>query len=253
MTREQQRTWIAFGLAIALPVAVAAALIPARDHTDNTNIALVMVVIVVVIAMFGRRFAAAVAAISSAAWFDFFHTQPHYKFTIQARGDVVTAVLLLLVGLVVGELAVRSRRHEAVATRRADELTRVHAVAELVASGEPLEYVIMAVADELRELLTLRDIRFDMSARDPEERPLPKVQRDGEVVVGPLRWGTDSMGLPGRTVELEVDGGGRRWGRYLLEPTPGLPVPFVRRIVAVAMADLVGAAMAARGTLPRQA
>jgi K+-sensing histidine kinase KdpD len=249
MTREQQRTWIALGLAVALPVAVAAALIPARDHTDNTNIALVLVVVVVVVAILGRRLSASVAAVSSAAWFDFFHTQPHYRFTIRARGDVVTAVLLLVVGLVVGELAARSRRHQAVASRHADELTRVHAVAELVASGEPLEYVILAVADELRELLILRDIRFDMSARDPEERPLPKVQRDGEVVVGQLRWGSDSMGLPGRTVELEVDGGGRRWGRYLLEPTPGQPVPFVRRIVAVAMADLVGAARAARGAV----
>ena len=248
MTREQQRTWIALGLALAAPPAAAAALIPARGHTDNTNIALGLVVIVVAIATFGRRFAAAIAALSSAVWFDFFHTLPYHRFTIRAHDDVVTTGLLLVVGLAVGELAARSRRHQAMASRGTSDLTRVHAVAELVASGEPVEFVVMAVAEELRELLSLRDCEFDMSPRDPEERPLPTVQRSGEVTVGQLRWGSDSMGLPGRTVELTVAGGGRTWGRYLLEPTPGEPVPFVRRIVAVAMADLVGAAMAARRT-----
>ena len=200
----------------------------------------------VAVAVLGRRFAAAVAALSSAVWFDFFHTRPYYSFTIRAHDDVVTAGLLLLVGLVVGELAVRSQRHAATASRGTSDLTRVHAIAELVASGEPVEFIVMAVADELRDLLTLTDCRFDTRRRDPDEKPLPTVRPDGDVVIGGVRWGCDTMGLPGRTVELAVTGGGRTWGRYLLEPTPGEPVAFVRRIVAVAMADLVGAAMAAR-------
>ena len=53
---------------------------------------------------------ASVAALVSVASFDFFFTRPYYSFSINARDDVETAVLLLVVGLVVGELVVRTRR-----------------------------------------------------------------------------------------------------------------------------------------------
>ena len=36
-------------------------------------------------------------------------------------------------------------------------------------------------------------------------------------------------------------------GRYVLVPTPAVPVPFDRRVVAVALADQVAAAFAADG------
>ena len=63
-------------------------------------------------------------------------------------------------------------------------------------------------------------------------------------MLGELRWGVHSMGLPGKEVELLVQGQGRTLGRFLLEPTPGMPVSFDRRVVAVALADQVGAALA---------
>ncbi len=53
------------------------------------------------------------------------------------------------------------------------------------------------------------------------------------------------MGLPGKQVELVVQGYGRVFGRFLLTPTPGLPVTFDRRIIAVALADQVAAAFIA--------
>ena len=60
-----------------------------------------------------------------------------------------------------------------------------------------------------------------------------------------MRWSVGSLGLPSRGVGLEVQGGGQTYGRYLIVPTAGVPVSFERRIVAVALADQVGAAFAA--------
>jgi hypothetical protein len=53
------------------------------------------------------------------------------------------------------------------------------------------------------------------------------------------------MGLPGKEVDLLVQWAGRTFGRYVLVPTPGLPLSLDRRLVAVALADQVAAAMAA--------
>ncbi len=52
------------------------------------------------------------------------------------------------------------------------------------------------------------------------------------------------MGLPGGEVELPVEYQGRFYGRYVLVPTPGRPISRERRIVASALADQVGAALA---------
>jgi hypothetical protein len=120
-------------------------------------------------------------------------------------------------------------------------VARIHAVAEMVSQGEPTEQVILAVANELRTLLALRDCWFDLA--QSEHRPA-RIERNGDVVLANRRWGVDNMGLPGKQVELLVQSQARTYGRYVLVPTPGRPVSFERRVVAVALSDQVGAALA---------
>ena len=49
------------------------------------------------------------------------------------------------------------------------------------------------------------------------------------------------MGLPGPEIELLVQNRGKELGRFVLTPNPGYPVPYGRRVVAVARADQSGA------------
>jgi hypothetical protein len=235
----------ALPVALLVPPAAAAALIPLRADTDNANIALGLVVVVVAIATLGQRFATVVGAVSATAWFDFFQTRPYYSFTINAHDDVVTAVLLLLVGVAVGELAIRTRLHHQAALTGSGDISRLHAIAELVAAGETPDLVVVSVAGELRYLLGLKDCTFERAPFDPLPRSA-RFERSGNVVLGGLNWGVGTMGLPGKNVELVVQGYGRVFGRYLLTPTPGRPVSFDRRIVAVALADQVAASFIAQ-------
>ena len=96
--------------ACVVPVAVASALVPFRDDFANTDAALVLVLVVVAVAANGYRLAGVLAALSAGASFDFFLTRPYEQLTITRAADVETAVLLLLVGVGVTELAVRGRR-----------------------------------------------------------------------------------------------------------------------------------------------
>jgi hypothetical protein len=243
VSNEQRRTWLAFGLALALPIAASALLLFFRDRIDNGNIALTLVVPVVAVSLMRRRVSTLVAALSAALWFDFFYTRPYHSFAIRSSDDVVTAVILLVVGVAVGELAIWGQHHRTVAIEHGGDIARIHSIAELVAEGEPAEFVVMAVARELRELLGVRDVRFESAPLVPDAKPIAVIEQTGAVRIGQIAWGADSMGLPGPT-EIAVQSGGRVWGRFVLEPTPGLGVPFERRIVAVALADQVGAALA---------
>jgi hypothetical protein len=54
------------------------------------------------------------------------------------------------------------------------------------------------------------------------------------------------MGLPGPEIELLVHDRGQTLGRFVLTPTPGFPVSLQRRVVAVALADQVGAVLRPR-------
>ncbi len=228
--------------AVAAPVVVAAALIPWRDQLDTADNALFLVVVIVAVASTGRRLAAAVAALVSALAFDFLLTRPYYSFRITRDQDLITEILLLVVGLTVGELAARGRQHRTAAWQSRHQVALLHAVTELAATGQDPQVVVEAAADGLTELLTLRDCRF--TTHDPGD-VVARVTPTGEVRIGNEIWSTADLGLPTRNVDLPVRSGGWLLGHFLLTPTPGRPVLHDRLLVAVAVADQVGAALAA--------
>src|SRR5262245_56554050 len=143
---EDDRLSRLLGMAIGIigPVLVAAALLGVRDEINNANVALVLVLVVVLAAVTGGWQAGAVAAVSSAISFDFFHTRPYLSLTIDSQDDAETAMLLLLVGISVGLLAGRARIALARARRGSSEIHRIHRVAELAAHGASSEEVLLA-------------------------------------------------------------------------------------------------------------
>ncbi len=227
--------------AVLAPVAVAAALTPLRSRLDSADNALILVVVIVAVASTGRRMAAAVAALVSGLSFDFFLTRPYNSFRITRHQDLITELLLLVVGLAVGELAARGRRHRTAAGEGRHQLTLLHSVTELAATGQDPDVVVASASHELQDLLQLRDCRF--SWHDPKGATA-RVTPGGDLVVGDETWSTEDLGLPTRTVDLPVRSGGWLLGHFLLTPTPGVPVSHERLLVAVTIADQVGAALA---------
>jgi hypothetical protein len=59
------------------------------------------------------------------------------------------------------------------------------------------------------------------------------------------RYRDGGFELSAEGVELPVYGRGHQLGRFVLEPTAGVGVSLDQRVVAVAIADQVGAALAA--------
>ena len=163
----RDRGWIAGLCGLALPLGVAAALVPFRTSFALPAAALVLVLVVVAVGSFGNRLAGLVAALSAAAWFDFFLTKPYERFAMTQRPDIETAISLFVVGIAVTELAARNRHHRVVADEHSEYVAALYRLSELAAEGAPAEQVLAEASDELVQLLHLRSCRYEpqLSAR----------------------------------------------------------------------------------------
>src|SRR5262245_24461442 len=111
-TFERHRS-VVIAAAAVVPLRACALSVPFRDHPAHTNAALALVLLVVAAAATGIRTAGITAAVSSAAWYDFFLTRPYESFHISNQTDLETFVLLVLVGIAVTEIALWGHRRQA--------------------------------------------------------------------------------------------------------------------------------------------
>jgi hypothetical protein len=239
MGRHLGRDRMAIAAALLVPLAAAAVLLPFRASWSNANVALVLVVIVVAVSAIGNRVAGALAALAAAAWFDFFFTRPYERFAIANPADIKTAVLLLLVGLAVSQLAARARRLQVLAITDAGYLAQIHAAAELAKSARSPDAVVDHVTEQLTGLLDLTGCRFEYGSLLGHP---PRLEPDGSIMIGHHRWETETWGLPGQEIELRTFGNGQYYGRFMLQPKPGSKPSLQARLVAVTLADQAGRA-----------
>jgi hypothetical protein len=245
MTGYLTRDRIAILAAVAAPLGVAAVLLPFRASWSNTNVALLLVVVVVGVAAIGNRVAGALAAVWAAIWFDFFFTLPYYRFTIRNSADVTTAVLLLLTGIAVSQLAARARRLKVIAVTDAGYLAQIHETASLAKSATVPDVVVDHVREQLVGLLDLDGARFEYGSLLGHP---PRLEPDGTVTVGRSRWDVELAGLPAAEIELRTFGNGQYFGRFMLKAKPGSKPSLQARLVAVTLADQAGRAFGASQT-----
>jgi K+-sensing histidine kinase KdpD len=229
---------------IAGPLVLTAALVPFRSSFANTDAALALVLLIVAVAAAGYRAAGVLAAISAAAWYDFFLTRPYEQFTINRAADIETTVLLLVIGIAVTEIAVWGHRQRATVSRQSGYLDGINAAARAVAEGVAPAALPEQVSARLVELLSLRSCQFQYGVAGLGQPA--RLHHNGEVTVGGRRWDVQQFGLP-HTVGLEllVESAGRLQGRFLMQAVPAARPTREQLLVAGAYADQVGAALAA--------
>jgi hypothetical protein len=244
---REYRLRLAVAAAFVVPLGVAAVLVPYRASFANTAAALVLVAFIFAVAVVGNRVAGVVASVSSALWFDFFLTPPYNRFAISHRPDIETTISLLVVGIMVTELAARSRHHFRVSSEESDFVAKIRDLTEQAAGSTPIPNLVASASSLLVELLYLRGCRFETVASEP---PLARIQSDGEVAHVGFDWPAGELGIPGPEVEILTEWRGLVLGRFVLTPTPGRPVSVERRVVAVALARVVAATLNEQRRVP---
>ncbi|WP_433505406.1 DUF4118 domain-containing protein [Pseudonocardia halophobica] len=238
---QTHRTFVVWSAA-ALPLVACAVLGLFRQEVANTNAALGLVLLIVALAATGIRAAGLAAALSSAVWFDFFLTGPYNQFAVTKRADIETAVLLLLVGLAVSEIAIWGRRQQARASREQGYLDGVVTTAATVGAGRTsASTLIDLVSRQIVDLLEIDACRFD----DGGGGVLAELRDDTSVVYDGRPLDVARSGLPSDTeIALMVRSGGVVRGRFLLVSTSRVVRPTREQLrVAIALANQVGAAL----------
>jgi K+-sensing histidine kinase KdpD len=242
--RVLSRDNLAIAAGLAAPLALTAVLVPFRTSFANTDAALALILVIVAVAAAGNRIAGYAAAVSAAVWFDFFLTRPYEQFSISRATDIETTVLVLVIGVAVTEIAVFGRRQHATASRRAGYLDGLNDAARAVAIGDSPSALIDQIAGSLVQLLSLRSCQFQYGVAGIGKPA--RLHHNGEVTLNGLPYDIRSAGLPAEAkVELLVESGGRLQGRFLMQPDPAARPTREQLLVAVALADQVGAALAA--------
>ena len=221
MTRTHRDPELAVAASALAALAVAIALVTVRGEVHSEAIALVLAVTVAVAGRCGGRAGGIAAALTAATAFNFFHTQPYLSLKIDDADDVLTTVLLLVVGLVVGGLS--SRVDD---VRRAPDraVTRVLTVAM---DGDHAD-VESSVRAELLAVLDLRDCWFATGEVD-----LPALSSRGRI--------------PDSGVAISVDAPGRHFGHLVCIPAPACGASVADRRAAVALAEVLGLSLGAAG------
>ena len=236
---------VLLAVAVLAPLAVCGLLVPLRGVVANTNAALVLVIVVVGVAASGQRVAGVLAALSCTAGFDLLLTAPYGQFTIADPRDVETAVLLTVVGLAVTEIALWGRRQQSQSSTREGYLAGVVAAARIVATGETsLPDLTERIARQIKDVLDLDACRFDPGPAPEGAR----IDRDGTVTWNGREVDVDRDGLPTMDeINLLVENRGSVYGHYVLTSATKIRRPELeQRLVAVTLAEQVGAALAGR-------
>lgn len=229
--------------AVVAPLVTCAALGLVRDQVAAASAVLVLVLWVVAAAATGDRVAGVLAAVSGAAWFDFFLAAPYLRFTIGDADDVEATVLLVVIGLAVTEIALWGYRQQAVAARRSGYLDGVVGTARAVADGDlPDTAVTDLVADQIVHVLDADECRY-VSGPVQDVR-IATMDHDGVVTRDGHVTDTDRNGLPtDEYVAVPVRRARTTLGHFLVTATSHVARPTrEQRRVAVLLADQVASA-----------
>lgn len=247
-TVSWNRAWLIPAAAL-VPLLVCVALSTWLSTLTAATDVLVLVAIVVVASATGDRWAGITAALSSAAWYDFFLTEPQYRFSITDPNDIEATVLLLVIGTLVTEVSLWGHRQQGRANRRAGYLDGVLGTAELVlVRHESVESLAERVSQQITAVLGIDGCRFVAGAG--YDRDMPVLHHDGSVTRSDTRLNVDRDGLPTNDeTALLVRRNGEVVGYFVLTSASEVAWPSLeQRRVAVLLADQMASLLGGQRT-----
>ena len=226
----------------------------------------IYLVAVVATAIASGTWGAVVASVTSFLLYNFLFVDPRYTLTVARPGELVNLLLLLFVGIVVGQLAAlqRARAEQAVARER--EARALFQISRALATRESTPTVLPVIVGILREETAMDRIWVALGFDDARERvaadttdePRPPIPGLLSVLPRtpdetPARWSRVHQPGQGRTAStggldayrVRIEAGARQFGSIWALRTRGGGVPdrTQTRLLAAA-ADQIGQALA---------
>lgn len=174
--------------ALLLGPAVAGGLTVLRGQVRGDHVALGLVLVVALVSAAGRPPAGLVAAATTGVAFDVFWTEPYGSIRVLDGGDVLTVVLLVVVGAAVEQISWWGARQQASASTRGGYLRTL----ERAADGGADEAAVRAAEKAIAEVLGVSRVRFVLDRRMSRT----VLQANGTVTRSGRPWPVETEGLP---------------------------------------------------------
>ena len=212
---------------------LAASLVAVRDSFGAANVALVLTLVVVLAAVLGGRIAGGVSGVVAALSFNFFFTRPYLTMRVNDWRDVATILLIVAIGLIVGEVSMLRSRRVSETKSYAAALRGLATVTARVAAGDTLAQLVDVIRDSLVDDLGVASVCFDLGA----STQLPTLNRRGGFASTHLVHAGRGFALPDGGVAVPVAVDGMIRGHLIVQGRRGEAVSLDQRRTIVAMAD----------------
>jgi K+-sensing histidine kinase KdpD len=188
LARRRAVVWFA---AVFLGPVVAGLLTLARAQLHENHVTLVLVLTVAVVSAAGLRPAGLVAAVTTGLAYDYFWIEPYYSFRIFDTQDILTVILLVLVGGAIEQLSWWAGRQRALADRRLGYLTALRRAAEPLAP-ETHAATLQAISETVANVLGADSCHLVLD----ERVPATVLHGDGSITRAGRVMNVDTDGLP---------------------------------------------------------
>jgi len=184
-------------VAVAVPALMAATGLVWLLETrfDVLNASPVYLLAVVVTALVSGTVGALIAAVSGILIYDFLFTHPLATFAISDPAEWLNLVLLLFVGLVVGQLTALERSRAVTAETREREARELFLVSRALATRSSTTAVLSEIAEVVRREAGLRSVWFALGPDDAGERVMavageggPNLASGSGNAAGNIQW-----------------------------------------------------------------
>jgi two-component system sensor histidine kinase KdpD len=202
-TRRLRYVWAAVGCG-----AVTALSMPLAVRFDRSNIVAIYILTVVLVGVRLGRGPAALAAVLSVSAFDFFFVPPRFSFAVSDVQYLLTFCIMLIVGLIAGQLTAGLRSQARVALHREERAAALYEIARELSGAVQFDQVVKISGESIGHIfhasaaLLLPDAtgRVALASTDPE----PALRVDTGIAQWafdkghPAGFGTDT--LPGSEI-----------------------------------------------------
>jgi two-component system sensor histidine kinase KdpD len=259
--RQLLRILVVAGPSLAGATVIVALL---QAYVGVPNASSVYLVAVVITALVTGTAGAVIAAVASFLLYNFLFTTPLYTFAIADPGVLLGVVLLLFVGIVVGQLAALQRSRAEMARAREREALALFRLSRALATRESTPRVLAKIIEILRSQTAMDRVWISLGGDDASERVAADGGDGRPTITGlvhvlrrtpgddPAQWvrihhpspvSSPGSGRDAYRVRIEAGGAalGSIWGLRLRGL--GQPEPTETRLLAAA-ADQVGQALA---------
>jgi two-component system, OmpR family, sensor histidine kinase KdpD len=177
---------------------------PLKRVVPVVSLGVVYLLAVLVVALIWGAWLGVLAALLSAAAFNFFHLPPVGQFTIHNSENWVALVTFLIAAALASSVAevARSRAREVDERRREADLAAE--MARLLLRGDDLAQALPTVAARLSHVLGLHSAAIEMQALDGDQRRIAFALHEGARRLGTLMVGADTPQASLRRLEERV-------------------------------------------------